>query len=460
MGSKTRGQSVAVQITTFSQRGNGVGEFVRRDGQSCSIEIPFTIPKDKVLAEVGRRRAGNYSAKLESITEPSSDRIQPKCVHFTHCGGCRWQNLSYEKQLEEKQRQVEALFKNKALAILPCPKQWWYRNKMEFSFSQNKEGEKFLGLVIDSSKGKVFNLTECHLANSWFEEGVNLVRSWWEKEDLLAYHLFKQTGSLRNLTFREGMNTGDRMVILTVSGNPDYAIKKESLNRLQEVLQPLVPQNGRLSFFLRIVQVKKGMETQYYEMHLAGPDHLLETLQINGKTFTFKVSPQAFFQPNTAQCENLFSKAFSLVNIQPGQEVYDLYCGTGVLAVIAASFGAKVTGIELCPEAVLDARENIKLNHIESATFLQGRVEDKLSSLSKTPDLVMVDPPRAGLDFKAIETLGKLKPKQILYISCNPTTQKSNVEALLQYGYKVQTIQPFDQFPHTVHIENIVVLSQ
>lgn len=458
MGSNTRGQSVEVSIESLSSRGNGVGNFLRHDGQSCPIEIPFTVVGDKVQAEVGRRRAGRYSGRLQELLSASSDRISPRCIHFATCGGCRWQQLPYAKQLEIKQERVEALFGAKTLPIIACPKIWGYRNKMELSFSQDREGKQFLGLVIDASRGKVFDMSECHLCNPWMAEACKAVKSWWQEENLSAYHMFTHSGHLRTLTLREGIKTGDRMAILTVSGNPDYALNKEQIRRFVQTLNHFIPENGRLSLFLRIMQVKKGMTTQVYEMHLAGPDHIFEKIDFQGKNYTFKISPAAFFQPNTLQAESLFEKAFELAG--GGECVFDLYCGTGVLGILASAQAKKVFGIELVPEAVLDARENAKINQVEDIVFLGGKVEDKLASLQEKPDLVMVDPPRAGLDPKAIEQLVLLKAPKILYISCNPVSQKANVEALEANGYQTRSIQPVDQFPHTVHIENIVVLQR
>jgi 23S rRNA (uracil1939-C5)-methyltransferase len=246
------------------------------------------------------------------------------------------------------------------------------------------------------------------------------------------------------------------MAVLTVSGNADFALKKEEIDRFIKALNPYIPENGRLSIFLRIVHAKRGMATETYEMHLAGPDHIFEELEVAGKTYRFKISPASFFQPNTYQAERLFAAAFELVG--KAGCVLDLYSGTGVLGVIAGQFADKVMGIELCPDAVLDARENGERNGVKNVTFLQGRVEEKLSSIKEAIDLVMCDPPRAGLDARAIDELIRIGAPKILYISCNPQTQKTNVDRLLEAGYHIQAVQPVDQFPRTVHIENIVVL--
>jgi 23S rRNA (uracil1939-C5)-methyltransferase len=315
-------------------------------------------------------------------------------------------------------------------------------------------------LILDSSRGKVFNLTECHLVNSWFAEGVQAVRKWWKENELEAYHPYRNTGSLRTLTMREGQRTGDRMVFLTVSGNPEYALRKHHIESFVAYLRDAIePLDSELSIFLRIQQTAKGMTTNFYEMHLHGPDHIRETLHVSGKPLTFKISPVAFFQPNTRQAEQLYSTALHLSGIPDNGIVFDLYCGTGTLGICAAQKAKQVIGIELSPEACLDAVANAKANGIDNIDIRCGSVSEVLQTIKLHPDLVMVDPPRAGLDSKAIRLLIDLKPKMILYVSCNPVTQAENVAAFLEAGYQLKVIQPVDQFPHTTHVENIVILS-
>ena len=343
---------------------------------------------------------------------------------------------------------------------------------MEFSFSASAAGERYLGLVMNGGRGKAFNLTECHLVHSWFADCVKAVKSWWDKSTLQAYHPYKNSGSLRTLTVREGQRTGDRMVILTVSGNPDYALNRGQLEELVAVLRKSIePQESasHLSLFLRIQQIAKGSRTSFFEMHLYGTDSIREQLTIATgdsappTTLTFTISPAAFFQPNTRQAERLYATALNLVSIDSTSVVYDLYCGTGTLGMCAASQAKQVIGIELSPEAVLDAKGNAAQNRIDNIEFLGGDVGEVLARIREQgshplPDLVMVDPPRAGLGEQAIHQILSLKPKTILYVSCNPATQATDVAAFLEKGYQIGPVQPVDQFPHTIHIENILVL--
>lgn len=453
-------------VTGFSKKGNGV---------ASNVEVPFAIPGDTVRVKVLRKSKGLYKSLLEEVINPSPDRITPRCIHFGTCGGCRWQQMPYEKQLQIKEESVRELFSpylnspDQLKSIIPCDPPWQYRNKMEFSFSNNAAKDRFLGLIMNEGKGRAINLTECHLVNPWFIEALKTVKSWWDSSGLDAYHLYRNTGSLRNLTMREGQRTGDRMIILTVSGNPDYALNQKQLNSFkQSLIESVSPTGeGKLSLFLRIQQVAKGTQTNFYEMQLHGPEYLREVLHItdeqNGeaRSLQFFISPVAFFQPNTRQAEKLYSCALQMAGITEGCVVYDLYCGTGTLGICAAKKAAKVIGIEISKEAVLDAKENAKANGIENFDIICGDVGKELQKikLHPKPDVVLVDPPRVGLGPAAVEEVVNLGAKQIVYVSCNPATQVEDVKQLISKGYKLKSMQPVDQFPHTPHIENVVILS-
>jgi 23S rRNA (uracil1939-C5)-methyltransferase len=376
------------------------------------------------------------------------DHKLPRCFHASECGGCTLQHIPYADQLQQKQQEIESIFApSPVLPIIPCDDPWRYRNKMEFSFSQNKAGDKFFGLILKNGRGKVFNLYECYLASTWFAETVKAVRSWWEASDLQAFHFHKATGHLRNLTLREGKRTGDRMVILTVSGNPVFSLRREHLTSLIAAIG-----DPKISIFLRIQQAIKGSPTQFFEMHLSGPDHITE--QLLG--LTFKISPTSFFQPNTLQAEKLYTAALNMA--PPSDHVIDLYCGTATLGMIFARAAKTVTAIELNPYAVFDAKANAEFNGITNIEIVRADVGKFLTTYSLTPDLVILDPPRVGLDPLAIAQVLRLQPKNILYIACNPKTQAHNIQELS--GYKIVQIQPVDQFPHTAHIENIVLLDR
>jgi 23S rRNA (uracil1939-C5)-methyltransferase len=432
----------SVQIQTLNAKGWGV---------AGSVAVVGAVPGDQLKVQLKVKRRTAWRAELLEILTPSLERVSPLCAHAPLCGGCTWQQIAYSAQLQEKQQRVERLFPpSLCRPILPALSPFYYRNKMEFSFSQNKAGERFLGLVLAGTRGYVFNLTECHLVSSWWAELLSSVRAWWMASRLAAYRL-DGTGALRTLTVREGKNTGDQLVLLTVSGNPAYALRKEELQGFVKAVQSVAP---AASIFLQIQQSLPGSPTQFFEMHLAGKDHLKETLQINGRSLQFKISPTSFFQPNTAQAERLYEVALKEVSCHK-KRVLDLYAGTATLGIVMAGEAEHVTSIEINPHACFDAESNKELNALSNLEILCGDVGELLGTLKERPDLVVLDPPRCGLSPAAISHLIALNAPEILYISCNPETQAANIQELTAAGYSLVSIQPVDQFPHTPHIETI-----
>ncbi len=436
-------------VEKFSLKGYGIAK---------DVEIAHVIPGDKILFELTRKKRLPKKGRLLEILAPSPDRIETRCSHVRTCGGCTWQQMSYSAQLKEKELRVQKAFGKQVDPIIPCENPYAYRNKMEFTFSENRAGQKYLGLMIAQAEPYVFNLTECYLAHSWFSEVVKKIRSWWEVSSVKAYFPPLDTGSLRYLTIREGIRTQQKMVILNVSGNPAFAINRQELDSFILAVQEVTRD---ASIFLRIHQTKKGRPTNFYEMHLAGPDHIVEELHLINGPLSFKISPTSFFQPNTIGAEKLYDTALSLM---PNAEtVYDLYCGTGTLGMAASKKAKQVIGIELSSEAVLDAEDNIQRNGISHMKIYQGDVGKVMTRMMgepgfSGPDAVIVDPPRAGLDLLAIHHLKTLRPKTIVYISCNPLTQAKDAAELIKAGYRLEKLQPIDQFPQTYHIENIALL--
>lgn len=430
-------------VQTFSSKGYGVAD---------EVEIAHVIPGDRILFELTRKKRLPKKGRLLEILAPSSDRVEPRCAHARMCGGCCWQQMAYEAQLKQKEERVHKAFSRQPDPIVESPRLFGYRNKMEFTFSENRGGQRYLGLMIAQAEPYVFNLTECHLTSPWFAEVVGRVRAWWETSGVKAYYPPADTGALRYLTLREAVRTNQKMVILNVSGNPEFALTRPQLDSF------IAAVGEGISLFLRIHQTKKGKPTQFFEMHLAGPDHIVEELHLKEGSLSFKISPISFFQPNTLAAEKLYDTAIAM--LPRCATVFDLYCGTGTLGMAASRFAKQVVGIELSPEAVIDAQENLIRNQISNMTIHQGDVGQVLSELALRPDAVIVDPPRAGLDPLAMRHLKNLLPQTIIYISCNPLTQAENVAELIQVGYRLKRLQPFDQFPHTYHIENIALLER
>jgi len=377
------------------------------------------------------------------------EAIEPKCPHFGRCGGCKYQHIAYDEQLIQKEAFVRSLFGREVDPILACEPAWHYRNKMEFSFSQAKSGERFLGLM--RKKGRVENLNSCFLTNPWFIDTLQRVREWWEASELLAYYPPMDRGSLRTLTIREGVHTGEKMVILTVSGNPEYALNEQQI-------QDFIDTVGEVdALLLRKQIIAKKTPTRFVERLLYGKEVIHEKIHDEtGHAYTFRIRAASFFQPNTIQAEALYQLAIEYAQLKKDEIVFDLYCGTGTLGIFASKKVKKVIGVEIVHEAVEDAQENLKLNNVHNMQVIEGDV-GKIE-FSIRPTTVIVDPPRMGLSSQAIKYLIELAPEKIVYISCNPVTQAQNCQDLEAARYQIERLVPVDQFPHTPHVENVVLL--
>ncbi len=445
-----------IDITSFSKRGFGVG--IIPDSFS-TVEIAHTVVGDQVEALVKRKKR---KGKLLQVLKASKDRVTPHCAHATICGGCSWQQMDYNAQLRYKEKVVLDTFSDLIQAsnvdffpILPCDDFWEYRNKMEFTFSENAAGTKFLGLMIAQASFYVFNLTKCHLVSGWMAKFLCEVRSWWESGDIQAFDCQKNEGVLKNLILKYSFSTKEKMIILNVFSIED-SLRESFLHLVKQTFQ-----DEKISVYLKEEHTKKGTPTKISTEHLFGQKWITESQTIHEKTYYFKISPLSFFQTNPKQSQKLFEKAIEFVDFSDVKVAYDLYCGTATIAIAFSSYVESIIAIEINSQAVADAKENIDLNQIKNIKVFEGDVAEVLSSQDlPKPDLVIVDPPRAGLGEKALENICRLHPKKILYISCNPTTQAEDIRYLIKQSYKLKKIKPVDQFPHTYHIENIAYLEQ
>ncbi len=427
-------EALFLDIKEFTKRGWGKGD---------GFEVFGALPGDQIEASKIRR----HKAKLQSIIKPAKNRIAPKCKHVGICGGCAFQQLDYKAQLDYKQNKLAELFNQPIQPIIPCDPPFEHRNKMEYTFSQDKAGQKFLGLHMPQAKGRVINLEECHLTSPWFSQTLNAVQTWWGNSDIKAFHPHSGTGTLRTLTLREGKRTGNKMVILTTSSKARDALTKQQIFEFKNLFEK------NTSVFLVLHQAVKGHPTQFFEMHLSGPDHIIEELHIKDRILKCKISPLSFFQPNTFQAEKLYAEALTDVS----GPVLDLYAGSATLGMLFAPKASQVTSVELSPYSILDAEDNLQLNGINNLKLIRGDVAELLPTLLKS-ELVIVDPPRPGLGPIACSHLTTLAPQKILYISCNPDTQADDLKRLKDY--RITSMQPVDQFPHTPHCENIAHLER
>jgi 23S rRNA (uracil1939-C5)-methyltransferase len=436
-------------IEKWTEKGHG-----RAFQQGKAIDIKGAFVGETVRVDLKKGKRGGKKGILKSIEIPSVERVLEKCSHTLICGGCNLHGLSYDSQVQIKQKNVQKLFSQPVQPILIAQEPFYYRNKMEFSFSQDKDKKKYLGLVEEESRGKVFEQKDCALCPEWMITTLKSVFDHWCGTSLDAYYLHTNTGSLRTLTCRVGVNTADRMVILGLSGNPMFALSFEELEGFKEAILNANKECKNLSVFVVLTHVEKGVPTYTSEMHLFGKDHISEVLC--GKTFF--ISPQSFFQPNPKQAELLYKTAFDLLQPKPSDSVLDLYCGVGSIGICLKERVHKVVGIELNRYAVCDAKRNISINNLENVEVTVGDVKDSLAQHKDTPfDIIILDPPRAGLDEQVIRTLQQMRVEKILYISCNPKSLSRDLASLENCGYAVEILQPVDQFPQTLHLEMIAL---
>lgn len=469
-------QSALVEIEQLAVNGNGVGYIADTGGERIEVEVPFTMPGDRIQAIIIGKKRGRLIGQLEAIVRPAPERQTSKCIHFGTCGGCRWQHIPYHRQLSIKEEKLKAAF-CKAMAqnveintIIHCDPSWYYRNKADFLFSSDKSLKKFLGFTMEGGNHRVINIKECHLVNDWIVKGMHAVHRWWNESDLEAYHPASDRGSLRTVTFREGLRTGDRLVMLTVSGNPKYALRRHHLNSfvafVRDAAEPLDPQ-VKLSIFLRIQQIVEGMETNFYEMHLEGSDHIDAVLHIEHpqQMIRMSIGPSVFFQPNALLAESLYSTAFKLANIAPDQVIYDLYCNAGTVTACLGKEAKQVVGIDATPEAALDARTNAAQNGVANATILSGSMQNLLKQILfqkefPFPDVAFITSPREGMGSAACSHLLEMNPKKIISFSSNPDAQAREAAQFVSKGYRIEVIQPLDLFPQTPHCVSISIFQR
>lgn len=449
-----KGSELELQIDRLVFGGKGIAT---HDG--FKIFVADTVPGDRVRAQVRKVKSKYAEAKLLEVVEPSPLRVPPRCKHFDTCGGCKWQFLDYAKQCQVKEDQVrDAIVRQAGLSgelvqpILPCAEPWFYRNKMELSFGTSPESEVMLGFYPPGYHYEVFNLEECFLQSEVMAEIAIAVRDFANEHKIAVYNSETHEGLLRNLIIREGKNTGERMVILVTStGLFEHRAEFVKLMEAFEVS----------SLYWETIYQVPGQPTWREDSLLAGKEFLLEALVLeDGRRLEFEIQPQAFFQTNTHQTQLLYSKVLELAELTGEETVFDLYCGTGTIGLFCANQAKQVYGVEVNEAAIDSAHKNAQRNGIKNVQFSLGSVEKRLADLKESPDVLIVDPPRAGLGEKVVEQVVAFGAERIVYVSCNPSTLARDLKQFDELGYQAQIIQPVDMFPQTSHIETVVQLLQ
>ncbi len=456
-----------IQITDCAAEGKSLARV-----NDMVVFVPFCVPGDIVDLQVRKKRHSYMEAEVIRFVEKSAVREEPFCEHFGVCGGCKWQNLPYDKQLEMKQRQVyEQLTRigkvelPEFMPILGSRKIREYRNKLEFGCSNKRwmtreeiaSGEpagemRAIGFHITGAFDKILPIHNCHLMDGLQNEIRNFIYQYAIDNDLTFFDLRQQTGLLRDVMVRNS-NTGEWMVL--VQFHYDVEGDRERSLQLMEALADRFPQITSLLY----VDNQKCNDT-FGDLELTlykGNDHIFEIME----GLRFKVGPKSFYQTNTDQAYHLYSVARQFAGLTGEEVVYDLYTGTGTIANFVARSAKKVVGIEYVPEAIEDAKVNSDINGIGNTLFFAGDMKDILTDEfiagHGRPDVIITDPPRAGMHPDVVETILRAKPRRIVYVSCNPATQARDLQ-LLDRLYKVVAVQPVDMFPHTPHVENVVAL--
>ena len=425
------------------------------DGIAKQVIVPGSIKGETVQAT----RIKKKTARLDTVIAPSDHRVISPCKHDAECGGCRWGHIHYPQQIQEKQAICASLFcKFPLKPIIPATHLWEFRHKMEFSFSQNRLEKRFFGLYDPITK-RVNTLTTCKIATPFTSNLLKKVMQWWESTSLEAYYHPTNSGALQTLTVRTCRRTPHKMVCLQCSLHPDFLITKEQQQSFVKAIDPC----EHTSVFLLLKRIKKGVPTQIFEHKLHGPEAMIEHIPhplLPEITLRFTISPQSFFQPNLYQVDHLLRLALSLAKIQSTDNVCDLYCGVGLIGLAASFLCKKVYACEISSSSAVDIQENIRLMQRDNVVFEKKDAESFLGSITEKINVLFVDPPRCGLGASMIKTLVPKQIEKICYISCNPHTQYEDVVLLQEEGYIVSIVQPLDQFPHTPHIENIIILER
>lgn len=458
-----------ITITDYAAEGKALARV-----NELVVFVPFAVPGDIVDLQVRRKKHSYCEAEIIRFIKYSERRVKPFCQHFGICGGCKWQNIPYDEQLRMKQKQVYDQLTRIGKVNLPefnqilgSVKTQGYRNKLEFGCSNRRwltqdeiaSGSDFtqmnaVGFHITGAFDKILPIEKCWLMDDLQNKIRNAIRDYAYEHDIVFYDIRRQCGLLRDIMVRNS-DTGEWMVLIQFhyEKDEDEVIAKNLLQHIADSFPEITS--------LLYVNNQKGNDT-FNDLNIEvfkGNDYIYETMD----GLTFKVGAKSFYQTNTKQAYHLYSVVRDFANLTGNELVYDLYTGTGTIANFVSRYAKRVIGIEYVPEAIEDAKINSEINNISNTLFFAGDMKDILTesfiSENGTPDIIITDPPRAGMHPDVVQTIIKTAPKRIVYVSCNPATQARDL-SLLDDLYEVVAVQPVDMFPHTPHVENVVLLNR
>ncbi len=435
------------------------------------VFVPFAIPGDVVNIQITKKRKGFMEGFVSELIEPSAQRIEPFCSHYGVCGGCKWQPLPYHLQLQNKEQQVIDQLRRignlqfeQPLPIMGSEKTQYYRNKLEYTFSSKRwiesmneadnlsEKERYgLGFHIAGLFDKVLDIKHCYLQPEPSNEIRLFIREFALENDYTFFDLREQTGFLRTLVIRT-TSTAEVMVIVVFAKED-----KEKRERLLEALKEKFPNITSLNWIINTKRNDSISDLECFNYH--GNRYIFEQME----ELRFRIGPQSFYQTNSEQAYRLYCVVREFAQLTGNEVLYDLYTGTGTIALFLAKMASKVVGIEYVESAIEDAKVNAKDNKIDNCSFFAGDMKDILSNQfveqQGKPDVIILDPPRAGIHPDVAKVILEAAPKRVVYVSCNPATQARDI-ALMSENYRITKVQPVDMFPHTHHLENVVLLEK
>lgn len=457
-----KNEELVLKIENVAFGGKGIGRY-----KDYVIFVPNSIPGDKVSVRITKRKPGFGEARVLQMIDSSPLRQDAPCKYFEWCGGCTWQNISYEQQLKFKQDHVKESLKHLAgvedveVSIpIHAEKIWSYRNKMEFSFSDRKwllphelgemsiDKSFALGLHVPGTFDKILSIDECLLQSDTANEILIYINQYCRNNNLKPYGIRSHQGFLRFLVIRES-NATEELMVNIITAYEDFKI----LNLLAEQLSKKFPQI--VSIINTINDKKAQIAYGDKEYTLFGKDFITEKLF----DMEFKISANSFFQTNTRQAEKLYSTVLDFASVEKRNIVWDLYCGTGTISLIMAKYAKWIFGFELIESSIKDARKNAERFGITNTNFYEGDLLDNLNGIKEKPDIIITDPPRSGMHHKVCDFLNNSTAQKIVYVSCNPTTMARDIK-ILNENYRLLKIQPVDMFPQTYHIECVTLLEK
>lgn len=439
-----KGQVIQLQIDNMSHQGQGIGRI-----DDFVVFVEGALAGEKVIVKMDKVKKRYSKAHVIKIIEPSPDRITPQCPKALKCGGCNLQHMSYESQLAYKTQQVKDILKRmghidtNVFDTLGMKNPWNYRNKVQYVVGKI-DGEPIAGFY-EKGTHNIISLKECMIDNNISDKATKIILDWMKKYNISIYDRKRHKGLLRHIVTRKSFATRETMIILVINGH--------KIPKKQQLIDMLLQKEPNIKSIVINKNTKKTNVVLGREnTTIYGRDYITEKIG----DIKFLISPSSFFQVNPIQTKVLYKKALEYAGLTGQEIVIDAYCGIGSITLFLAKKAKKVYGIEIVEEAIEDAKQNAKINNIKNTEFYQGKAEEIMPKLYRKglkPNVIVVDPPRKGCDEKLLNTMVKMNPVRIVYVSCNPATLTRDLRFLEDEGYKTCKVQPVDMFPQTSHIE-------